>query len=255
MRTFIDLKTDDIEPDIINSISIPYGLSLEYSYKNSKKSDPLIFTGEMDFLSIPGEARVHLDILEETALINIDLPTVKLGGGNLQLITREDLLNLYNFKESDKKDFKKKLDVRTDFNDLKKANTIKFKFEKDHLQESKLLLETNILIFEMIGRAISYLGEDFMSFEIQGNPFNGIFEAQTTVEILPVDSILVEENSVMKMELIDSKNLKNLQEEINNLLQDWVLRIIKLVEGIKSLKDVYSSKIDTREAIYIPVEE
>lgn len=255
LRTFVDLKTDDNAPSIINGISIPYGLSFEYTVEDAKKENPLLFEGQMDFLSIPGEGRASVNLEEEYALVNIDIPTVKLGGGNLQLISKEELFNLYGIRENDRRDAERKLDIKMDYNDLKKSNTIKFKLEKDHLIESRLLLETNILLFEMVSREITYLNEDFIAFRIEGNPFKGQFKARTSVELITVGSIVTEDNSVMRMEIAWDNNFRKLQHMTNELLQEWVYRTIELVEEIKALKEVYNSRLTVLEEMHVPVED
>jgi hypothetical protein len=253
LRTFVDLKTDDNAPDVIKDISIPYGLSLEYTVEDSKKKDSLFFKGQMDFLSIAGKGRVSVNLQKESALVNIDIPTVKLGGGNLQLISKNELFSLYGIKENDRRDAERKFDIKMDYNDLKKSNTVKFKLEKDHLIESRLLLETNILLFQMVSREITYLNEDFIAFDIEGNPFKGQFKASISVELITVDSILTEDNSVMMMEISWDDNFRKFQRMTDKLLQEWVYRIIELVKDIKALKEVYNSRLVVLEEIHVPI--
>jgi hypothetical protein len=230
MRTFMDVKYDDHAPSIVNKVSFPYGLSYNYSYADSKIYTPIEFDGQMDFMSVPGQGLVDLDIWNDKQLVNIVLPTIKIGGGALQLITTDDLFELHNLdSNSNKKDLESKnLQVLSDVDGLKKNNTIKYEMEADHLSETLMLLDTNVLLFSMIDRAVNYLHDDIIRFNVTGNPFNGEFKAQTVVEILTVDDLENEENSVMQMTLLASDELNKLESMTNSLLQEWVVRIGKL---------------------------
>jgi hypothetical protein len=230
MRTFVDVKNDDHAPSVVNKVSFPYGLSYNYSYADSKIYTPIEFEGQMDFMSVPGQGLVDLDIWNDKQLINIVLPTIKIGGGALQLITTDDLFELHNLDtKSNKKELESKnLQVLCDIDELKKHNNIKYEMEADHLSETLMLLDTNVLLFSMIDRAVNYLQDDIISFNVTGNPFNGEFKAQTIVEILTVKDLENEENSVMQMTLLASDELNELESITNSLLQEWVIRIGKL---------------------------
>lgn len=257
MRTFIELKNDDHVPDLVNNITFSYGLSFDYLYSESKVYTPIEFVGQMDFMLVPGSGRASLDLWNEKLLININLPTIKIGGGNVQLITTEDLFFLYDLDSDDNKnDYDaKNLQVLTDFDDLKEENTVKYEMEADHLSETLMLFETNILLFSMVDRASSYLQDDIISFNVTGNPFNGEFKAQTIIEVLPVESIEEETNSVMEMTLLESKELDKLESTTNTLLQEWVIRIVKVTEQAEKLKEKYSNDLLVAQASYTPVED
>jgi hypothetical protein len=257
MRTFIELKNDDHVPDFVNNVTFSYGLSFDYLYSESKQYTPIEFAGQMDFMSVPGVGRASLDLWNEKQLINIDLPTIKIGGGNLQLITTDDLFSLYDLNSDDNKnDYDaKNLQILTDFDDLKQNNTIKYEMEADHLSETLMLHETNILLFSMVDRASSYLQDDIMSFNVTGNPFNGEFKAETIIEVLPVENLEEETNSVMQMTLLESKELDKLESTTNTLLQEWVIRIVKVTEQAEKLKEQYSNDLLIAEASYTSVED
>lgn len=257
LKTTLNIKSDDAVPDLVRNIKFPYGLTLDYSYENAKANKPMLFNGQMNFMNVHTHGEYSLYSWNYTSLVNIELPTVKIGGGNFQFITHDDLFYHYNLNDDeDSKEFDSRtLDIRANFDDLKKKNTLKFMLEKGKLDQSQILLESNILIFEMVGRVSTYLKEDLMSFTLEGRPFKGVFESKTTVEVKPVDDLEAETNSVLKMELLQNDHLKDLEHWTNYNLQTWVTRIIKVTEEAKILRDKFNSELKLKQDAYIPEDQ
>lgn len=256
MRTTLDILTDDNVPSIIRGITFPYGLSLNYTYADSKKDKPMIFTGQMDFMGVNTLGQYDLFFWNHTAQVVMKLPTVKMGGGNFQFIAHEDLFHHFglNEKQPDDKFDSRNLDIKAKASELKKENTLRFRLEKNKLGNAQLLLEANILIFNMVDRVTTYLNKDLMSFTLKGRPFKGVFEATTTVEIIPVASLQEENNSVLKMTFNETDNFKELGQLTNKHLQTWVSRVIKVTQQAKILKDKLKDELLMKKAVYIPSE-
>lgn len=257
LKTTLNIKSDDNVPDLVRNIKFPYGLILDYSYEDAKANKPMIFTGQMDFMSVHTHGEYSLYSWNYTSLANIELPTIKIGGGNFQFISHDDLFYHYNLNDDqNSKEFDSRtLDIRANFDDLKKKNTLKFMLEKGKLDQTQILLESNILIFEMVGRISTYLNEDLMTFSLQGRPFKGVFEANTTVEVKPVDDLEAETNSVLKMELLENDHLKDLEKWTNYNLQTWVTRIIKVTEEAKILRDKFNTELKSKQDAYVPADQ
>ena len=139
----------------------------------------------------------------------------------------------------------------TDFNKLKQNNTLKTELVQDTLSESLLLLETNFLLFNMINRTTTYLEDDLFSFYIHGHPFNGLFQAEVYVEVLPVNNIESETKSRMKMIFNQNNEYTQLSELTNDLVQEWVKRIIKVTEEANRLIAYYEGQLEALEASHV----
>ena len=253
LRTSIALKSDDHVPVIINQILFPHGLLLDFTYLDVVEDRPLTFTGEIDFLGVLARGQYDLHFYDYTAKINIVLPTIKIGGGNVQLITHEDLF--YHYELDEGRFSSNDLDLVTDYNSLKKNNTLKTELVQDKLSESLLLLETNFLLFNMVNRSSTYLGDELFEFYIHGHPFNGLFRAQVVVEVQPVYGIEAETNSRMKMTFDKNREYDQLNELTNDMVQNWVKRIIKVTEEANRLIAYYESQLEDLQASLIPESE
>lgn len=210
----------------------------------------MAFKGTMNFMGVNTQGQFHLHSWNNTAKVNIVLPTIKMGGGNFEFITHDDLFYKYGLSNDSGSFDSRNLDIKTDFNSLVQNNTLKFKLEKDSLSKSQLLLESDILIFEMVNRTITYLNSDLMSFSIIANPFKGIFNANTTIEIKPEKNIEAETNSVVQMNFTQNDQYFNLEQTANDYLQEWVSRVIKVTKQAKFLKTKYQQKLDQVKQSY-----
>ena len=245
LRTSLSIKSDDHIPEIINDIHFPYGLLLDYSYTDSTEDKPMSFKGIMNFMGVDSQGQFNLHSWNNTAKANIILPTIKMGNGNFEFITHDDLFYKYGLKDNSENFDSRSLDIHTGYSNLTSNNTLKFKLEKDSLSKSAILLEANMLIFGMVNRTITYLNKDLMSFSIIAHPFKGIFEANTTVEIKPTDHIENEDNSVVKIDFVHNDEYLNLEQTTNEYLQEWVSRIIKVTEKAKFLIEKYTQRLKT----------
>ena len=250
LRTALNVKSDDHIPQIINNINFPYGLVLDYAYTDSSDDKPMAFKGIMNFMGVNTQGQFNLHSWNNTAKVNIVLPSIKMGGGNFEFITHDDLFYKYGLSNSSDSFDSRNLDIKADFNSLVQNNTLKFKLEKDSLSSSKLLLESDILIFEMVNRTITYLNSDLMSFSIIANPFKGIFNANTTIEIKPEENIEAESNSVVQMNFTQNDEYFNLEQTANDYLQEWVSRVIKVTKQTKFLLAQYNDKLDEVKQSY-----
>jgi len=257
IRTTLDLKSDDVVPSIINRVEFPFGLILKYSYRDSKEDLPMTFTGEMDFMGVRTHGQFDLYFWNYTALVNMELPTITIGGGNFQFITHSDLFYHYGIDEDqDEDDFdSRRLEVLSDIEDIKEPSSLNFKLEKETLKNSRLLMEANILLFDMVKRIAIYLDTDILSFSLSGSPFRGIFESDNTVQVLSVDDIENEDNSVLKMVLKKNEKLQELEDLTNHYLHIWVSRIIQTTELATILEGKLQQDLENMSQTYIPIDE
>ena len=249
-RTSLDVKSDDHIPQIINNIDFPYGLILDYAYTDSTEDRPMSFKGIMNFMGVNTQGQFNLHSWNNTAKANIILPTIKMGRGNFEFITHDDLFYKYGLVDNADNFDSRNLDIKTDYNSLTQNNTLKFKLERDSLASSQLLLESNIIIFGMVNRTITYLNSDLMSFSIIANPFKGVFNANTTIEVKPVKQIEQETNSVVQMNFTQNDEYFHLEQLTNDLMQEWVSRVIKVTKQAKFLISDYTNRMNQAKNSY-----
>lgn len=249
-RTSLDLKSDDHAPKIINDIKFPYGLVLDFSYEQAIDDKPISFMGVMNFMDVDAQGQFDLYTLNNKAKVNIVLPTMKFGGGNFQFITHDDLFYHYGLQDDDSDH--RNLDIVCEFEELKNNNTLKFMLEKDELAKTQLVLEANTLIFNMVNRTVTYLEDDLIAFSVVANPFIGIFEANTVVELNTSEGNLPGVDSVMKMEFTPNDEFMELERNTNSLLQEWVSRIIKVTEEATLLREQLDTKLSGLKKQFVP---
>ena len=76
---------DTVSP-IVDKITFPQGLTMEYSLLQSKAEAPVLFKGEMKVMGLPSYGELSLNLNQNSASLQVDMPPFKIGGGNMQFI-------------------------------------------------------------------------------------------------------------------------------------------------------------------------
>lgn len=253
MRTTFNVRSDDRFQNLVNTLTFPYGLRIDEFEYYGRFNIPMRFTGVINFLGIQATGQIDTSVNDNNAAVTLVMPTWQIGGGNVQFFTFDDLMYTYDVNP---RDFRSRsLDMRIDPADLVRNNTITSYWNANGLAASRLTLDSNAVLFDMVIRVNQVLDDRVDQFSFAARPFNGAFEAVTNITVNPIDDFEIENTSTMNMAIIDSSNRQNLQNDVNTLFDRWVTRIIRIGLEMDSLRQQYSSQIETNNLLRTPIEE
>lgn len=89
------------------------------------------------------------------------------------------------------------------------------------------MIDSNILLFDVLFRYKSNITSESMDIFIEGKPFNGIFNSNISVSVPYVGNLENETDSTYRVEIIKEENLVSLERDVNTRLKNWINLIIR----------------------------
>ena len=218
-------------PYLVHLITFPSKISIKYSYQDAKAIAPLNFQGDMYFLGIPSNGVISINLETNDIYIRLDLYSFSVGGGNLQFITSKDYNSLYG-EENQECNFEL-FDAHILWDEFRSNNTISINITSEDVSNSTLVLDSNILLFDVLFRHKANLTGESLDIAIEGKPFNGVYNSNMSVSIPYVEDMQSEANSTYRIDLIREGNLQKLEGDVNTRLQKWISSIIRSDMSIK----------------------
>ena len=224
LRITYDVDSDDKVFPLIRMIDFPDGLTTITTYERVERGEPMEFFGRMDLLGVHTYGHVYAYPNDDKVDAVLDLPTFSIGGGNLQFITTESLKDLYKINEDTF--CNGRLDCYINRDEFLQNNTMKFTFDTRNIAASDIILNSNIVIFEILDRVEVKLEDSKWNFRVNGKPFRGSFDTEVLVEVVPVPKIEKEDDSIVRIVLDQTHNFFELEKLVNDELKRWVSGII-----------------------------
>lgn len=224
LKITYDVNSDDKVFPLIRMIDFPDGLTTITTYERVESGEPMEFIGRMDLLGVHTYGHVYAHTHDEKVDAVLDLPTFSIGGGNLQFITTESLRDLYKINEDTF--CNGRLDCYINRDEFLQNNTMKFTFDTRNIAASDIILNSNIVIFEILDRVEVKLEDTKWNFKVNGKPFRGSFDTEVLVEVVPVPKIEKEDDSIVRIVLDQTQNFYELEKLVNDELKRWVSGII-----------------------------
>ena len=212
----------DRMPHLMNSIEFPAGLGFMTSYRSAQRE--FYMRGDMDFLGVNSAGRIRFDMEQETGDLEIYLPDWSIGGGNMRFHRDED----------------------------ENPITMSSQLNPQSMQTSRLHFTSGVTLLGISSQVDQVLTEQAMIFSIHGNPFNGVFTSENTVQVTPVRDIEAENNSILDLIFDQDRAYFELEQELNGLFQHWMARILRITLRADDLVSEYTAQINFLRDRYIP---
>ena len=251
--TLFTPNVQDSLPHLLSTITFPGGLSFLTSYRTINSRNAVVFQGDADFLGVDAAGRVSLDLDTNIADVRLLLPMFSIGGGTLQFLSVDDLSTLYGITRNQRGS--QNFYFSNNFDDLENPNVISTSIDQVLLQGSIMRLDVNMLLLGIVSRVNQIIDERTMVFTVHGNPFNGAFTAENTVQVTPVPDIEAENNSILDVVLDRAEEFNTLEQQVNERFQQWMTRIIRIGLQTDRLIAEYAAQINYLSERYIPDEQ
>jgi len=196
--TMMLLDSKDKVATFSKSVEFPQGLNIDYSILESKREAPVNFKGEMRVMGLTCYGEVGLSLKEDNANLEIECPPFKIGGGNLQFIgnnmTNEEGEEVFAETDSEERELRSIYYTNSSL-----SNNITGVYRKGHLEETVLTFNARARMFNMEADVKTQLNTESFNIEMEGYPFNGLFDAKTTIIVSDPHTLMANPTSRMKM--------------------------------------------------------
>lgn len=257
MNTVMNSFDGEFLPGVIQEVDMRSGITLSVNYADVDPTEAnldreLNFIGVMNWYGLQKRGNINCHIDQNYANLTMNLTSFSIGSGNLQFMTLNDIGTFLNLSSG--ADTVWEINGFQDGNNVTEdPNTLNAGMVGSNLQDTTVYLSTNVMIFDMFRRISVPISDELISFEIIGMPFNGIFNAQTTISFIPEENLENESNSVVLISLIDDNRIGDVSERANLIIMGWVNQIInsfgdmanklaELNENIENLNLQYTSE-------------
>lgn len=237
LSVVLDAKLGDTLPNLARNITFESDMVLSVNYTEYKaqaeESKSLTFAGAMSLYGIDATGEIVCNIKTNVANLVMHLPNFSMGSGNVQFLSSKTIAKYLGLSDDQNvadevKKYSDGADVSTE------ENTLKIEMKIGSLSSSKVTLNANVLMFELVHRISIDISDQEISFPLSGKPFGGIFQADTFVRVKPVKDLQKEGNSVVTITLKMDDTINQLQKETNDVLKRWIDEIIETFTSISN---------------------
>jgi hypothetical protein len=231
IQTVFRAQPDDTCTPLVDMINFPQGVSTSNEYSTVHDRDYTIFTGENEFLGITTNVEIEAYLDSDRVEATLYLPSFSIGGGNLQFYNEEDILERYQTNNNHY--CRGRLDCfdsegsrNRDRSNFEDTNSLHLTFDTQNTIATNIQLNANAILFEMLQRFDITLDQSRWQFIFNGRPFRGALDAETIVEVIPVDDLVNEDHSAVEVTIDQNENYFRLETYVNVELQSWVSNIV-----------------------------
>lgn len=256
LSVVLDAKVADVLPNLARNITFESDLVLSVNYTEYKElaegSKSLTFAGPMSLYGIDATGEVLCNVDTNVASLTMHLPDFSLGSGNVQFVSSKTIAKYLGLADdqnvSDEvKKYSEGADVSTE------ENTLKIDMKVGSLANTKVTLNANVLMFNLVHRISIDISDQEISFPLSGKPFGGSFQADAVVRVKPTKDILKENNSVVTVSLKMDDTTNQLQKETNDVLKRWIDDIIETFNSITNAEKLLVETKATLQGQYFDV--
>jgi hypothetical protein len=184
----------------------------------------------------------------------MNLETFSIGGGNLQFMTVNDISGYLNLTNGENP-----ISAMTSYlpesNITNTGNTLSANMTSGDLQNTNVIIHSNIMIFGMFRRIDVEMGNDLVKIIVEGHPFNGIYNANTTVSFSLESDLVNERNSRARIELEIDPNVVLVAQTANQILYEWADQIVQNHNNMRNEESKLTQEIEDITNRYSPESE
>jgi len=258
MSVLYDAMPEDLLPAITQDISFT-GHELSFSTDFTSVHPPegtmreVHFTGVMELYGINCFSIIRSGLDDNIANLTLMLPDFGLGAGNVQFLNAEVIADLLNVGEDE--DLNEAVNAYNPGSTVgAENNTISVDMEVGRLQHSRVTLDANIMLFEIIHRVSAQISDEEISFGVVGNPFRGPFNANVAVRVTPEENLRTEHNSEVAININMDDAIDQLTTHMNQRVGNWTRLIVDTYNGMNSRQAYLQNQLDDAKSNSYPVE-
>jgi uracil DNA glycosylase len=181
----------------------------------------------------------------------MNLESFSIGGGNLQFVTIGDISSYLNLTDEDDP-IASMHRYLPESNITNVGNTLSANMTAGNLQNTGVILHSNIMIFGMFRRIDLDIRNDPINIIIRGHPFNGVFNANTTISFSLEADLENEQNSRARIVLDIDTNVETITQTANQILYEWADQIIRNYNHMLNQQSRLNSEIEVVDNEFSP---